>query len=376
MEKLQNLTLRHLYFNDEKYIGIQFYPHKVVQALIKELPEPKWSKEHSMVCIKNTPQNLTAIFNKFKGVAWVNCAYFFKNRPINSHGQENGDISWMEKRKVNDGYKTCPAEYLQKLSIKKYASNTIRTYVNYFEKFINHYKDHEINALNELHIKSFLEHMVRNKCSNSALNQAVNAIKFYYEIVLDMPNRYYEIERPLKEHKLPKVLSKTEVLAIIENTTNIKHRCVVELLYSGGLRRSELLNLKVTDIDSPRMTIRVEGAKGNKDRFTLLSEKVLEGLRKYYVKWKPSNFLFESPEGGQYSATSVKRIITAAAEKARIKKLVSPHMLRHSFATHLLESGTDLRQIQILLGHNSLKTTEIYTHVATTAFNCIKNPLD
>ena len=195
-------------------------------------------------------------------------------------------------------------------------------------------------------------------------------------MVLDMPNRFYDIERPIKEHKLPKVISKEEVLAIIENTNNIKHRCIVSLLYSAGLRRSELINLKITDIDGKRMLIKVEDAKGNKDRYTLLSSKLLEKLRNYYKKWKPKIYLFEGPEGMKYSARSIANIIKNAATKAGIKKNVTPHMLRHSFATHLLENGTDLRNIQVLLGHSSLKTTEIYTYVATSSFNKIKNLLD
>ncbi len=361
---------------ETKCIGLQFYPHKVVHALIKELPEPKWSTEHNMVYIKNTPENLRAIFQKFKGVAWLNCKYFFKNRPVNTHGEEAGDIGWVTKRKLPPGYKACPPEYLQKLQLKKYSQSTIGTYVPAFERFINYYKDQEVNSLNEMHIRTYLSELVKRKLSNSAVNQAVNAIKFYYEIVLNMPNRFYEIERPRPEQKLPKVLSKEEVLAIIDATNNIKHRCIVELLYSGGLRRSELLNLKIADVDGKRMTIRIEGAKGKKDRLTLLSAKMLTDLRAYYMSCKPKKYLFESPSGDKYSASSVAHIISGAVKKARIKKPVTPHVLRHSFATHLLESGTNLRSIQALLGHNSLQTTEIYTHVATDAFSTIKNPLD
>jgi site-specific recombinase XerD len=197
-----------------------------------------------------------------------------------------------------------------------------------------------------------------------------------------MPNRFYEIERPIKEHKLPKVLSKEEVLTIIDHTNNIKHRCIVSLLYSAGLRRSELINLKIPDIDSKRMLIRVEDAKGNKDRYSLLSNTVLQDLRRYYLQYKPQEYLFEGPQNEKYSSTSIASIIKNAAEKAGITKKVTPHMLRHSpasaggFATHLLENGTDLRNIQTLLGHNSLKTTEIYTHVAAISFNKIKNLLD
>jgi len=188
----------------------------------------------------------------------------------------------------------------------------------------------------------------------------INSIKFYYEVVKGMPNRFYSIERPRKKEALPKVISLEEVKGIILNTNNIKHKCIVSLLYSAGLRRSELLNLKLQDIDSKRMSILVKNSKGGKDRVTLLNENVLKDLRKYYKEWKPQKYLFEGKEGTQYSATSVVKIIKNSAKKAGINKSVSPHILRHSFATHLLENGTDLRYIQELLGHSSSKTTEIY----------------
>ena len=191
-----------------------------------------------------------------------------------------------------------------------------------------------------------------------------------------MPNRFYSIERPRKKQTLPKVLAKEEVKAMIACTRNIKHRCIISLLYSAGLRRSELLNLKLTDIDSNRMLIRIEGAKGGKDRMTLLSESVLNNLRTYFKEYQPKNWLFEGPRQEQYSGSSVGRIIMNASKNAGIRKKVTPHMLRHSFATHLMENGTDLRYIQTLLGHSSSKTTEIYTHVAVNSFKSIKNPLD
>ena len=191
-----------------------------------------------------------------------------------------------------------------------------------------------------------------------------------------MPNRFYSIERPIKDKKLPIVLSKENVLKLIDSTNNIKHRCVISLLYSAGLRRSELINLKLEDIDSSRMLIRVDDAKGNKDRYTLLSKNALVDLRKYFIEFLPKIYLFEGQYGGKYSPNSVGKIVTTAAITAGIQKKVSPHTLRHSFATHLLESGTDLRYIQLLLGHSSTKTTEIYTHVAKSSFDSIKNPLD
>ena len=162
----------------------------------------------------------------------------------------------------------------------------------------------------------------------------------------------------------------------MEKTNNLKHRCIVGLLYSAGLRRGEVLKLKPDDIDSKRMVIKVRSGKGNKDRYTILSEKLLKDLRQYYREWRPKTYLFEGPKGDSYSAESVLKIVKEASFRAGIRKKVTPHMLRHSFATHLLESGTDLRYIQVLLGHKSTKTTEIYTHVATNIFFQIKNPLD
>lgn len=245
-----------------------------------------------------------------------------------------------------------------------------------FETFLNYYHDFDPIKLNENDIRNYLGYLVRGKRSNSYINQSINAIKFYYEVVKGMPNRFYDIERPIKEEKLPIVLSKKEVSSMLSHLPNIKHKCIVSLLYSAGLRLGELLSLKVVDIDSERMLIRVAGAKGNKDRYTILSQYLLNNLRSYYRMYKPKDLLFEGLNGYKYSDTSVRRIVKRAARRSGIKKNVSPHTLRHSFATHLLEDGTDLRYIQTLLGHNSSRTTEIYTHVATNIVKGIKSPLD
>ena len=376
MNSIPKITLRHLFIKNKKCIGLQFYPNKVIHALVKELPQVKWSSEFEMTYIPNAGPNLNTIFTTFKVVAWIACAYFFKNKPINTKGDGIGGNEWASNRTFTIDWRICPKEYIDKLEVKKYSLSTIKTYTSAFECYLNFYKDQPLNNLNDQHIQQYLLTLVKKGRSNSYINQAVNAIKFYYEMVLNMPNRFYNIDRPRKEHKLPKVISKEEVLAIIENTNNIKHRCIVELLYSAGLRRSELIDLKIKDIDSSRMTIRIEGAKGNKDRFTILSETLLKDLRKNFLEWKPRVYLFEGIKGEKYTGSSVAKIISKASIKANINQKVTPHMLRHSFATHLLENGTDLRYIQSLLGHSSTKTTEIYTHVATNIFKKGKNPLD
>ncbi len=226
-------------------------------------------------------------------------------------------------------------------------------------------------------IVAYVRYLVmERKVSSSYQNQAINAIKFYYERVLGGHRKIYMVERPRREKALPEVLSEQEVLLLFNQVENIKHKVILMLLYSSGLRLSELLNLKIKDIDSKRMQVRIEQSKGKKDRYTLLSKKLLPILRQYFKEYQPKEWLFEGIKGNQYSAESVQSIVREACKKAGIKKKVSSHTLRHSFATHLLENGTDLRYIQSLLGHSSSKTTEVYTHITTKGFDQIKNPLD
>lgn len=348
---------------------------KVLDALVKTLPNIIWSEEYSKYLVPNTRHNVNAIFTVFKGVAWINCNYFFE-KTRSKQLNEEFDIKWLENRDLPPVYKTCPQEYIEKLKLKKYSNNTVKSYVSCFEKFLNHFGETEIRHINYRNIREYLSILIEQNASDSYINQSINSIKFYYEVVLNMPNTYYDLERPRKKKKLPIVLSKVEVKNMIATTKNLKHKCIISTLYSAGLRRSELLDLELKDIDSARMVINVRDAKGNKDRYSLLSTTLLSDLRIYFKQYRPEKYLFEGNKNEQYSATSVSAIVKSASRRSNIKKVVTPHTLRHSFATHLLESGTDLRYIQLLLGHNSTKTTEIYTHVSTKNFNSIKNPLD
>lgn len=369
------IHLYHLADGDQKMIGLKFYSDKVLSALVNQLPGISWSETNHMFWIPNKKAILDQIFSTFRGVAWINTNSFFKSKTVNNFNPEL-NLKKYRERTASSGYRFCPPSYIDKLELKKYAFNTAKSYISHFERFINHYKNRSLEEINENDIREYLKHLVSEGSSDSYLNQSINSIKFYYEIVCGMPNRFYHLERPRKRETLPKVLSKEEIRALINATRNIKHRCIVSLLYSAGLRRGELIKLKISDIDSKRMTIRVEQSKGNKDRYTLLSKRVLNDLRNYYSMWKPKKYLFEGINGMPYSCTSVRKIIHRAARDCGIKTRVTPHMLRHSFATHLLENGTSLRHIQVLLGHKSSKTTEIYTYVATSHFGEIKNPLD
>lgn len=227
--------------------------------------------------------------------------------------------------------------------------------------------------------------VVIRKVSSSYQNLAINAIKFYFEKVKGGPRKFYSIDRPQREKILPEVCSEEEIISILKHTENLKHRAILTTIYSAGLRISELINLKISHIDSNRMQIRVEQSKGKKDRYTLLSAKTLILLREYIKTHKPYFYLFEGQGSTKelpipYTARSVQVILKDSAKKAGITKKISVHTLRHSFATHLLEHGTDLRYIQNLLGHESSKTTVPVaignTHITTKGFDQIKSPLD
>lgn len=374
MELQKSITLKHLLINQNKCIGLQFSTNKVVQALVDTLPNVSWSQEFGMFHIPNNKANLDLIFKTFYGVAWVNGNFFFSDKLIHIDNPEL-NLQRYRNRAPKAGFKPCPEDYLLKLELKRYSDNTVRNYVSCFEAFINHYYSEDPITLNEMDVRKYLQKLIQEGRSNSYINVALNSIKFFYEIVHGMPNRFYSIERPRKEKQLPEVLSKAEIVKMINSTNNIKHRCIVGLLYSSGLRRGELLNLLVTDIDSKRMVVKIKNAKGNKDRISILSPSILKDLQAYYKEYRPKKYLFEGHAESQYTATSVLNIISVAAKKAGIFKKVTPHMLRHSFATHLLENGTDIRHIQLLLGHSSTKTTEIYTHVANRSFMDIKDLL-
>ncbi|MDP1624025.1 MAG: site-specific integrase [Bacteroidales bacterium] len=274
-------------------------------------------------------------------------------------------------------YRNCPKEFINKLKELRYSDKTIKTYSSLFEEFINYYHTYEIQQIDEKMILAFLQYLViERKVSTSYQNQSINAIKFHYERVMGGSRKVYMVDRPRREKKLPIVLNEAEISKTIKMVSNLKHKAIIMITYSGGLRLGEVINLKIKDIDSNRMQIFVRQAKGQKDRYTLLSKKALEVLRAYIKEYKPREWLFEGINGRQYSDGSVYMIVKAAFRRAGIKKKASPHTLRHCFATHLLENGTDLRYIQSLMGHESSKTTEIYTHVTTKGFDQIENPLD
>lgn len=263
------------------------------------------------------------------------------------------------------------------LKVIRYSDSTQRTYYHMFRSFLCYVYPLPLHRVTRQHVMRHHFDLVHKKdVSRSYQNQSINAIKFYLEHVLKQDRQFFDLERPKKQQRLPDVLSSEEVAGILKATHNLKHKTMLTTIYSAGLRMGELLNLRIGDIDSDRMRIWIREGKGCKDRLTTLSPHLLELLRAYYRHYRPKHYLFEGPQGNPYSGSSVRKVLAKAVKKAGIARAIKPHTLRHSFATHLLEQGTNLRYIQTLLGHTSAKTTEIYTHVSSKNLEEIKSPLD
>ena len=273
---------------------------------------------------------------------------------------------------INDTFEKLRNELIS----RKYSTKTVKSYIGYNIKLLKFTEKTPIEINNE-DIINFLAYLAEEKdLSTSSLNITISALKFYYGNILKQ-NFVYEIKRPKKDKKLPVILSLEEVENIISSVNNPKHKIIIMLAYSGGLRVSEVVKLKVDDIDTHRKLIHIKGAKGRKDRYTIISDIALKQFNIYINSFQIKDWLFTGQkEGSHISTRTAQQIFFQSAKKAGITKNISFHSLRHSFATHLLESGVDLRYIQELLGHKSTKTTEIYTHVSNLNLRNINNPLD
>jgi len=266
---------------------------------------------------------------------------------------------------------------LKELKLKGYSTKTCKVYLGHINRFL-FFSGKKVEQIDESNVQKYLLYLLENQNnSHSYVNQALSAIKFLAVNILKRDDLVINIPRTKKEHKLPDVLSQREVVKILSSIRNDKHRAILALTYSAGLRVSEVVSLKVEDIDSDRKLIHVKQGKGRNDRYTVLSEIALKILQQYRKKYAPSDWLFPGPELDKHlTERTVQKVFEKACSKAGINKQVSVHTLRHSFATHLLEGGTDIRYIQELLGHKSTKTTEIYTHVTERDVRRIQSPLD
>ncbi len=272
-----------------------------------------------------------------------------------------------------------PEFYLfeDELFLKAYSTNTIRTYCTEFAQLLYVLKDFYVRDLSEEKLRSYILYCTKELgLSENQIHSRMNAIKFYFEKVLKRDRFLIDIPRPKKPYLLPKALNELEIAKIIDVTDNIKHRIILKLCYGMGLRVSEIVKIRVQDVDSIKMKVLINKAKGKKDRYVNLPHSILEELRIYYKEYRPQFYLFEGLDHDLYSIRSAQSIFKNAMKKAGIIKNVGIHSLRHSYATHLLEYGTDISHIQKLMGHNNIKTTLLYTHVTDKNLTTIISPLD
>jgi len=364
---MQTILVEKIIHHDENRLLLRFQWNKQLIDMVKNIPDRKWSDSLKAWHVPNTTESkvlLSKLTENDITIRWVDQIKVNPKPPIEATAPETPYSSEINLFK-------------RYMTQRRYSENTIRIYADCLKVFLQYTGKPTLEITNSDLEKFSHDYVIRNKYSSSFQNQVINAVKLFFSSIHNTKLKVEEVERPRRDHKLPNVLSKEEVKQILASPTNIKHKTMLSLIYACGLRRSELINLKPKCVDSNRGVLIIRQAKGNKDRIVPISEKTIEMLRTYYQMYKPKVWLFEGQEKGeQYSEASIQKVLKEATSKAKIGKPVTLHWLRHSYATHLLESGTDLRYIQELLGHKSSKTTEIYTHVSTQSIQKIRSPFD
>ncbi|MEM9721880.1 MAG: site-specific integrase [Bacteroidota bacterium] len=360
------LSIFPLEFESQRRIGIK--PHgfdKAFPLTMKKIPGSRWTPDHRCWHIPYTKEAYKVLKQQF-GPSQISVL----------EAKPQDLVPKRKKAQVELLYQAELIRLEEKLRLQRYSYRTVKTYTSFFKQLLCFYPDTHPETLDKKALMKFLLDGVKVKrWSDSTQNQAVNSVKFYYEKVLGQERTFYEL-RPKKSFKLPEVFSENEVIAILKSIPNLKHKTILMLIYSAGLRIGESVNMRKVDIDLERKTVFVKAGKGKKDRYSIVSDKLVETLKGYLTEYRPQYWLFEGPDGGPYSTSSIRKIFRRAVAKAGANPYTTVHTLRHSFATHLLERGMDLRYIQVLLGHNSSETTEIYTHITRKAKEKLCSPLD
>lgn len=393
---MEKIIIRPLSHRGKECMGLYFEIHHAIQQALRKTGVVKYSKTHKCWYALLTKENYNAIFFALQGKAVTDISelhVYLENRkkkqdllpttsavrtPLPEKKQERPErTSMYHISAVNREVLRQMKEYLV---LKSYSSSTQRTYLQEITHLLVMLKEIPAKELRPEHLKRYLVYCFEKLgLKENTLHSRINALKFYYEQVLGREKFFWEIPRPKKQLILPKVLSEEELSRLFNSLSNLKHKAMLFTAYSAGLRVSEIAALKLRDIDSSRMQILIENAKGKKDRYVNLSPVLLDILRAYIRQYKPGPklFLFESSQTGEaYPARTIQRVFYLAKEKAGIGKNVGIHSLRHSFATHMLEKGIDIRYIKDLLGHFSIKTTERYLHVKKEKLVNIISPLD
>ena len=364
-----NIILQKGKHNENEVIFIRFDFDIELKNKIKSINGSQYSLSNKVWYLPIDIFNLNSFFSYMQAYAYIDYSAIKEENTLRTTVDK---VTKEVKRKVD-----LPQAYVNFLDQKRYSTSTKSTYTNYFADFIRYFYQRKLESISVDEINAYILELIREKSiSISQQNQRINAIKFYYEKILGRGNTYFSILRPKKRKTLPDVITENELKEMLSSTPNLKHKIIIGILYSSGIRRAELINLRKQDIISDKNMIFVRGGKGKKDRKTILSNYIKKMIQDYYDEYKPNYWFIEGQNRKHYSETSVNNVVKQAGIKAKVSRKVTPHVLRHTFATHLLENGVDLRYIQELLGHSSSKTTEIYTHVSKKSLANISSPLD
>ena len=375
-----------------------------INNLLRQLPAIKFSKTHKCWLVPLSRENYKTVYHQLMAFAQLDTGAMKKWFTENSAATNIKPVAELpveKKKPINKNHTIIKAaaeplknnteallpstlnsallrEMLQLLQLKSYSESTQRTYIGEMAQFLQHIKKQPAESFTVKRLKDYLQYCYATlKLTENTIHSRMNAMKFYYEQVLKRDKFFWEIPRPKKRTILPKVISEEKIIKALFGVENIKHKTILVTAYSAGLRVSEVVSLRVTDIDSDRMQIAIRGAKGKKDRMATLSLFALQLLREYVTLYKPKIYLFEGLDKDKhYSSRSAQTIFNNAIIGLNLPESISFHSLRHSYATHLLENGTDIKYIQDLLGHSDIKTTLRYTHVSIKALAKIESPLD
>jgi site-specific recombinase XerD len=363
MKKLPLLFIEQKVHKKKPQLLVRFKYNDTLIKYIRKIEGAQWSRSLKSWHIKDTKENLDLILKTFSKLTEVDTSKLPKKKGFKR------DLTEDQKKLLNDFYLF--------LKGKRYSTSTVQTYTFFVADFVNFHTNIPLKELSNRSVELFIEKVfIERKYSVSTQRQFISALKIFIVFYPNTKINDLVLERPKKSRKLPNVLSQEEVLAIIQYTQNLKHRAIIALIYSCGLRISELINLKLKDFHIERKQLIVKNGKGRKDRYVSLADSFTPLLLNYYNSYKPKSYFVEGQKGGKYSAESVRQFLKKSCLKAKITKPVTPHTLRHSYATHLLENGVDIRYIQSLLGHAKPETTMIYTHVKRKDLMEIQNPLD
>ncbi len=373
------ITILSIEHKGKNRIRLIFEKNEAFTLLLRNsFKDLKWSSSLKSWHVPHTLHSKKTLFLICKEDYWLDYSNFIpiELKPVVKTISSIGKAHLLPK--ITNEIEGLISIYKNHLTAKRYSESTVKSYEEALRTFLRFTHEKAISDISNLDIIKFNnEYILKNNFSESFQNQVINSIKLFFQVVHNKKIDVDAIERPRREKKLPNVLSKEEVKLLLGSLTNTKHKTMLSLIYSCGLRSGELLKLKPQHIDSNRNILIVYQSKGKKDRIVPLSNKTIEMLRSYYTAYKPSVYLFEGEfKGSPYHERSLQKVIKNATLKAKINKPVTLHWLRHSYATHLLEAGTDLRYIQEILGHSSSRTTEIYTHVSTKSIQQIKSPFD